>query len=122
MKNKWIKKDGNLLVPAVETVQDITREQLQAVQRTRALPDAKTLADFKKRKLVTTAKNITYTVTKGPRYAREIPVEHTDLTTEMLNSGSWKSATFKPYNLMAQGAYQTGRVSIRVFCADRQTK
>ena len=108
MKNKWIKKEGSALVPATESPQDATRELLQSVQKTKQVPDPKTLPDLRKRKLVTTTKNITYTVTKGPRYGKEIPVEHTDLTVEMLQTGSWKTATFKPYNLKAQGAYQTG--------------
>lgn len=108
MKNKWIKKEGTALVPATDEVQDATRELLHSVEKNKQVPDPKTLPDLRKRKLVTTTKHITYTVAKGSRYAREIPVEHTDLTTDMLQAGSWKTATFKPYNLKAQGAYQTG--------------
>lgn len=108
MKNKWIRKDGSALVADKDEVQDATRELLQQVQRTKQVPDPKTLPDLRKRKLVSTTKNITYTVSRGPKYAREIPVEHTDLTTDMLQTGSWKTATFKPYNLQALGAYQSG--------------
>lgn len=33
-------------------------------------------------------------------------MEHTDLTPEMLDDGSWKTANFKPYNFNALGASQ----------------
>lgn len=108
MRNKWIKKDGNYLVPATETVEDTTRALLQHVLETKAVADAKTLADYKKRKLVTLSKIISYTVRKGPKWALEIPVESTDLTAEMLASGEWATATFKPYNFNALGAAQGG--------------
>lgn len=108
MKNKWVRKEGSALVTDQSEVHDATRELLQSVSKTKQVPDPKTLPELKKRRLVSTTKNITYTVTKGPKYAKDIPIEHTDLTTEMLHSGSWKTATFKPYNLKAQGAYQTG--------------
>lgn len=35
-----------------------------------------------------------------------MPVEHTDLTADMLADGSWQTATFKPYNFNALGAPQ----------------
>jgi phenylalanyl-tRNA synthetase alpha chain len=64
------------------------------------------LADLRKRKLVKLEKIISYTVKKGPKYAKEIPVEVTDLTADMLASGSWSTANFKPYNFNALGASQ----------------
>ncbi|KAK7537471.1 tRNA synthetases class II core domain (F)-domain-containing protein [Phyllosticta citribraziliensis] len=105
-RNKWIKKDGDSLVPLVDEVQDTTRAQLQMIAETRSVAEAKTLADLKKRKLVTTSKVFTYTAEKGSKYAREIPVEHTDLTADMLADGSWQTASFKPYNFNALGASQ----------------
>lgn len=51
-------------------------------------------------------KVIAYKVSKGPKYSREIIKEETDLTPEMLKDGSWKTATFKPYNFEALGADQ----------------
>lgn len=68
--------------------------------------DSKLLADLRKRKLVIFAKVISYDVKKGPKYAKEIPVEVTDLTADMLASGEWKTANFKPYNFKALGAPQ----------------
>lgn len=106
MRNKWIKKEGSALVPAVDEVQDSTREVLQYASETKTIKDAKVLADYRKRKLVTQTKVITYTVTKGEKYAKEMPVEVTDLTADMLASGDWKTANFKPYNFNALGASQ----------------
>ena len=105
-RNKWIKKDGDALVLLAKEVEDSTRNLLQKVQEMKSLEDSKVLADLKKRKLVTLSKVISYTVTKGPKYAKEIPVEVTDLTAEMLQSGEWETANFKPYNFNALGASQ----------------
>ena len=70
------------------------------------MEDPKLLAELRKRKLAITAKAISYTARKGPRFAREMPVEVTDLTADMLASGDWQSANFKPYNFKALGAAQ----------------
>lgn len=105
-KAKWVKKDGDVLVAIVESPEDTTRKVLQGAQETGSIADAKVLADYKKRKLVQTTKVINYHVKKGPKYAKEIPVEVTDLTPEMLESGSWKTANWKPYNFNSLGAPQ----------------
>nr|OQO21564.1 hypothetical protein B0A51_11912 [Rachicladosporium sp. CCFEE 5018] len=105
-KLKWIKKDGDSLVPIADSVQDVTRELLEHVATNAAFPDPKQLKDYQKRKLVATQKQIAYKVRKGPRWAKEIPVEVTDLTAEMLEDGSWQTANFKPYNFKALGANQ----------------
>jgi len=108
-KLKWISKQGDSLVsstPEGSTPEDKTRTVLQQVQKDGTIDDTKVLADYKKRKLVQTMKVIHYSVQKGEKYAREIPVEVTDLTAEMLENGSWKTANFKPYNFNALGASQ----------------
>jgi phenylalanyl-tRNA synthetase alpha chain len=84
----------------------VTQEQLKTIQTTRAFPDKKVLAELKKRKLVRFQKNIYFTIEKGPKFALEIVKEETELTDEMLANGSWKTATFKPYNFNALGADQ----------------
>lgn len=89
-----------------DSVVDATQQFLQHVQQNQTAPDPKQLKDYQKRKLVATQKVIAYTVRKGPRWALEIPVEVTDLTAEMLENGSWKTANFKPYNFKALGAAQ----------------
>lgn len=106
MKNKWIRKEGTAFVAATQTVDDTTRKLLTEARNTLKFPDTRLLADYKKRKLVIPQKVISYTVEKGPKYSREIPVEHTDLTSDMLLSGEWKTANFKPYNFAALGAHQ----------------
>jgi phenylalanyl-tRNA synthetase alpha chain len=105
-KQQWVKKDGDALIPLKDTVVDATRETLKYVQEYHTVPDQRQLKDFQKRKLVTTQKIITYEVRKGPKWGLEIPVEVTDLTSDMLEDGTWKSAAFKPYNFNALGAQQ----------------
>lgn len=51
-------------------------------------------------------KIISFKISKGSKFALELVKEETDLTAEMLASGSWKSASFKPYNFKALGAEQ----------------
>lgn len=108
IKQGWIKKDGDAFVAVKDEVRDATRETLQYVEQTKTVPgeDSKLLKDLSKRKLVTTQKIITYEVFKGPKWAKEIPVEVTDLTAEMVEDGSWQTANFKPYNFKAKGAIQ----------------
>ncbi|GAB7357503.1 hypothetical protein MBLNU459_g0037t1 [Dothideomycetes sp. NU459] len=106
-KLKWIKKDGDKLVALVDSAPaDTTREVLQRVAATKAVADPKLLADLRKRKLVVSSKIIHYSVQKGPKYARHMAVEVTDLTPDMLETGAWKTANFKPYNFKALGGAQ----------------
>ncbi|KAK1772868.1 phenylalanyl-tRNA synthetase [Phialemonium atrogriseum] len=104
-KEKWIKKDGSKIVALVDSIHDVTRDQLRMIQENKTR-DGKILADLRKRKLLKFQKVISFKISKGPKYALEIVKEETDLTAEMLASGSWKSATFKPYNFNALGADQ----------------
>ncbi|KAF7547770.1 hypothetical protein G7Z17_g7512 [Cylindrodendrum hubeiense] len=104
-KEKWIKKEDNRLVALVDSINDVTRDQLRTIQETRT-HDSKILADLKKRKLLTVRKAISFKISKGPKFALEMVKEETDLTADMLTSGSWKTATFKPYNFKALGADQ----------------
>ncbi|KAK2626708.1 hypothetical protein QTJ16_003883 [Diplocarpon rosae] len=106
-KSKWITKgkEGRL-VASVHSIKDVTREHLQIIQKTRTHPDAKVITDLKKRKLVKMQKVIVYKIRKGPKFALQIAKEETDLTADMLASGAWKSAAFKPYNFKSLGADQ----------------
>ncbi|MCJ1304404.1 Phenylalanyl-tRNA synthetase, beta subunit, cytoplasmic [Hypocenomyce scalaris] len=103
-KEGWIKKDKDVLRANTDAIRDITREQLQTIQDTRTHPEAKVIADLRKRKLVIMQKVISFEVAKGPKYAKEFFKEETDLTADMLASGSWKSARLKPYNFKSKGA------------------
>lgn len=51
-------------------------------------------------------KVISFQISKGDKFALEVIKEETDLTAEMLANGSWKTATFKPYNFKALGSVQ----------------
>ncbi|KAI1104125.1 tRNA synthetases class II core domain (F)-domain-containing protein [Jackrogersella minutella] len=106
-KEKWISKtkDGKFKA-ATDSIQDITKEKLQTIKSTRTYPDAKLLADLKKRKLIRMQKIISFRIHKGAKFALKIPEEATDLTADMITTGSWKTATFKPYNFRASGADQ----------------
>ncbi|RDA83770.1 hypothetical protein CP532_5192 [Ophiocordyceps camponoti-leonardi (nom. inval.)] len=105
-REKWISKskDGKLIATA-DSVQDTTRAQLQQIKESRT-GDGKVLSDLKKRKLIRMQKVITFRMAKGSKFALEMPKEETDLTADMLASGGWKTATFKPYNFKALGADQ----------------
>jgi phenylalanyl-tRNA synthetase alpha chain len=77
----------------VDSINDVTRGQLQTIKETRK-HESKIIADLKKRKLVKMQKVISFKISKGPQFALEITKEETDLTAEMLTSGSWKTANF----------------------------
>ena len=106
MKNGWIKKDGDTFRAKVESIQDVTREQLQKIQETNTHPNTKVVSDLKKRKLITLQKVISFEVEKGPKFSLEIVKEDTDLTAEMIASGAWKTVKLKPYNFKSLGAPQ----------------
>ncbi|KAF5693833.1 phenylalanyl-tRNA synthetase alpha chain [Fusarium denticulatum] len=105
-KEKWIKKsaDGKLVATA-ESIEDVTRAQLQKIKGTRT-HEPTILTDLRKRKLIKMQKVISFKIEKGPKFALEIQKEETDLTADMIASGSWKTANFKPYNFKALGADQ----------------
>jgi phenylalanyl-tRNA synthetase alpha chain len=105
-KLKWIKKDGDSLVPVAKEVQDNTQQLLSHIGKTHSVDDPKMAADLKKRKLVKTTKAFDYTAKKGPKYTKEMRIEVTDLTSDMLQSGAWETTNFKPYNFKALGADQ----------------
>ena len=108
-KLKWVKKDGDSLVPIAKEVEDQTRLLLEHIQKFNSVEDStgKLVADLRKRKLVKSSRAFDYTAQKGEKYAREMAVEVTDLTSDMLAGGAWESANFKSYNFKALGADQS---------------
>ncbi|ODV83366.1 hypothetical protein CANARDRAFT_29993 [[Candida] arabinofermentans NRRL YB-2248] len=105
-KNGWIGKDGDKLVTKLDkdaTVKDSTAEQLKEIEKTGTLANKKDLTELKKRKLITLTKVFTFSVTKGTEFALEIKQLETDITSDMITSGSWSKAEFKPYNFNSQG-------------------
>ncbi|KAK9462182.1 tRNA synthetases class II core domain (F)-domain-containing protein [Lipomyces oligophaga] len=104
-KNGWVKKEGDRLVANVsDKPVDETAADLKAVKETGTLSNALELNELRKRKLLIKGKKVSYKVEKGPEFALEIKKLETDLTPEMVASGSWKTQTFKPYNFEAEGA------------------
>ncbi|QPG75164.1 Phenylalanyl-tRNA synthetase, beta subunit, cytoplasmic [Brettanomyces nanus] len=105
-KNGWIKKDGDKLISKVEAadkVEDSTADQLRQIEKAGTLDDSKALKDLKKRKLITADKVYTYSIAKGPEFSLEIKKLETDITSEMIQTGSWTKAAFKPYNFNSEG-------------------
>ena len=65
--------------------------------------DNKSRDEYKKRKLLHEVNFTAYKVSKGSEFKLTIEKAVTDLTPEMIASGSWKTANFKPYNFAALG-------------------
>ncbi|GEQ70538.1 hypothetical protein JCM33374_g4216 [Metschnikowia sp. JCM 33374] len=105
-KNGWIAKDGDRLVAKVSEVPaDAVVDQLKTIKSTGALDDKKELTELKKRKLISLTKIVGYSVEKASKFALTITNYETDITAEMVASGSWKDAAFKPYNFNSEGAF-----------------
>jgi len=115
MKQKWIKKAGDTMVATVDSVDDSTQKELKVVSdslnpnknlmnddNTSCLSD-KVLNVLKKRKLVKLEEISHFKITKGPQFALERKKKAADLTKEMLDSGEWKTAQFRPYNFQTVG-------------------
>lgn len=62
-----------------------------------------TKQEYKKRKLLHEVIVKSFLLKKGPEFSVSLTKLETDLTSEMLASGSWKSLKFKDYNLDALG-------------------
>jgi len=109
MSAGWISMDkkaegGPRLYRKVESIEDSVQQCLQMIRDLHidGITDQQK-AEYKKRKLIQEVKINTFQVTKGPEFTRNIVKQATDLTPEMLASGSWKNMTFKPYNFNALG-------------------
>ncbi|CAL1700540.1 unnamed protein product [Somion occarium] len=103
-KKKWIAKDGPGLVKLVSEIVDQTQLDMREVDSTGTLKAGeKALAELRRRKLITQRKGQWFTVHKGPLFSTSIAKPETDLTVDMLTSGSWKTSTYKRYNFDAEG-------------------
>lgn len=70
--------------------------------------DNKLVESYKKRKHLNIKSVKSYKVTKGVNFAEERLKFETELTVDMLRSGSWKDLKFKTYNFNAEGVPGTG--------------
>ncbi len=112
MKNKWAKKDGasgsGSLVATVslDDVSDETQSTLVALRdangATSSISD-KDANGLKRRKLINLVKRVSYSVVRGDQYAPKRVKKAADLTKEMLDSGAWKTTSFKEYNFLTLG-------------------
>uniref|UniRef100_A0ABM5FQI2 phenylalanine--tRNA ligase n=1 Tax=Pogona vitticeps TaxID=103695 RepID=A0ABM5FQI2_9SAUR len=109
MSNKWIRvdkssEDGPRIFRVVESVQDYVREKLLLVQQGEADNiEERDKNELKKRKLLAEVTIKTYWIKKGSAFSTTIAKQETDLTPEMIASGSWRNLNFKTYNFEALG-------------------
>ncbi|GAV54826.1 hypothetical protein ZYGR_0AS01490 [Zygosaccharomyces rouxii] len=106
-KNGWIvKTKENELEPSEKVKGQLPADETQSAI-TKAVNgekvDDKVLTDLKKRKLITPKKQTDFSVAKGADFSLEVAKPETDITTDMIVSGSYKDAHFKPYNFNSQG-------------------
>lgn len=105
-KNGWIQKDGDKLVSKVDKLpEDTVVDELKIIKETGTLADKKEIAELKKRKLLTLTKIVGFEVKKADKFALTITTYETDITSEMVTSGSWKNKQFKPYNFNSEGVF-----------------
>ncbi|CAH2085166.1 unnamed protein product [Euphydryas editha] len=100
----YIDKSGAPLVKRkVESITDTVQDHLNEIKKgIDNLPD-NVRNDYKKRKLLQEITIKSFLLSKGPQFATSIKKLETDLTSDMLLTGSWKHLEFKPYNFSALG-------------------
>ena len=113
MKNKWIQKKGDLLVPLKSDVADevvLILKSILADSSCTGIPD-KELQALKKRKLIQQVIRKSFKILKGPDYKPKRVRKMADLTKAMIgNKGEmgegthWSDLEFKNVNLKSMGA------------------
>ncbi|XP_030591414.1 phenylalanine--tRNA ligase alpha subunit [Archocentrus centrarchus] len=109
MSNKWIRVDkahegGPRIFRTVDSIEDQVREKLLLVQKSNSTQlEEKEKNELKKRKLLSEVTVKSYWITKGNSFSTTITKQETELTPEMIATGSWKEKKFKPYNFEAMG-------------------
>ncbi|KAM4678053.1 phenylalanine--tRNA ligase alpha subunit [Discoglossus pictus] len=109
MSNRWIRLDksaagGPRVFQAVDKVEDTVKDKLQMVLQGKSdSVNEKDKNELKKRKLLNEVTVKSYWVKKGSTFSTSITKQETDLTPEMIASGSWRDKQFKAYNFNALG-------------------
>lgn len=108
MSNKWVKVDkthegGPRVFRAVEDAVDQVKEKLLLVRAGGDQLEEKEKIELKKRKLLSEVTVKAYWISRGSSFSTTITKQETELTPEMIASGSWKEKNFKPYNFEALG-------------------
>jgi hypothetical protein len=99
MKNKWLKKNKDLIVRLVENIRDETAELLQQLAAGAELSEDD-LKNLKRRKLVNQLVRKSYCITKGEEFSETRQKRYADITRDML--GNIEEVTyliFIPQNL-----------------------
>ncbi|XP_062509789.1 phenylalanine--tRNA ligase alpha subunit-like [Corticium candelabrum] len=97
-------EDGPRVFRKVNTIVDTVQQQLQQVAAGNVTEVSdQQLKELKKRKLINMVVVKSFLVTKGSEFTTSLEKPETDLTPEMLASGSWKDKKFKPYNFDSLG-------------------
>ncbi|KAJ8040276.1 Phenylalanine--tRNA ligase alpha subunit A [Holothuria leucospilota] len=109
MSAGWLQVDkqadgGPRVMRKVRVIDDPVQKQLQQVKNggISGLTD-KQRNDLKKRKLIHEVTVNTFFITQGDEFTTTVSKLETDLTPEMIASGSWKEKKFKSYNFDALG-------------------
>ncbi|CDQ74882.1 unnamed protein product [Oncorhynchus mykiss] len=95
MSNKWIRLDkghegGPRIFKTVERLEDLVRDKLLLVQKGQASQlEEKEKNELKKRKLLSEVTVKSYWITKGSCFSTTITKQETELTPEMIASGSF---------------------------------
>ena len=109
----WIlidKSGGKPLVKRkVERIDDVIKKNLNIILAgSQGDVSDKEKQEYKKRKLIQEVTEKSYILSKGDNFSLNISKAETELTPEMIASGSWKTANFKSYNFNALGISPPG--------------
>ena len=96
-------ENGPTVFQKVENASDVVKDLLLNIHEKQNVSD-KQIQEMKKRKLISPVVTKFFLITKGPGFKTTIERPEADLTSEMLQDGSWKEKTFKEYNFLAKGA------------------
>uniref|UniRef100_A0A8C3UR97 phenylalanine--tRNA ligase n=1 Tax=Catharus ustulatus TaxID=91951 RepID=A0A8C3UR97_CATUS len=109
MANKWVRLDkgapgGPRVLRAVPSVQDTVQEHLGQVRTggAQAVPE-RDRSELKRRKLLLEMTLKSYWIRKGSAFSTAVARPETELTPEMIATGSWRQLPFKPYNFSSLG-------------------
>ncbi|CAG2057995.1 unnamed protein product, partial [Timema podura] len=108
MSSGWVSVDKSSGAPVihrkVESVTDTVSLDLQRICSGQGDEVAENFKqDYKKRKLLQQVVTKSFLLGKGPNFSTSVSKPETDLTPEMIATGSWRQKKFKPYNLDALG-------------------
>ena len=110
MSAGWIQMDKTQKPPLIarkkaQIGEDLVKKQLQIISDGKGQDEigSKEKNELKKRKLLQEVTLKSYQLKKGKNFTLTVKKAETDLTAEMIQSGAWKTAQFKPYNFDALG-------------------